>query len=207
MPPFRFPILLALFVTLAGNPAQGQNQHEEHRHDASKTGLNRGQETHVHGVAMLLVILEGAQLDIELRSPAINLLGFEHKVSTAKHRSTVENTKTTLTDTSRLFQFKSAGCQLIDHHMDFSSVLEPPYHPTEKHSADHHDKHPKAHDHSDINIHYRYRCEHPDKLYSLSARIVDEFPGIQSLQVQWIVNGRQGATTLDSGQHRLILNR
>ena len=49
------------------------------RHPAS--GEHRQAGTHEHGVARLDLAQEGAQIDLHLESPAMNLLGYEHMPS------------------------------------------------------------------------------------------------------------------------------
>lgn len=194
----------------SGKPISGVAELETAQ-DQDAQGVSSGgsQQPHVHGLAELLVVLEGQQLDIELRSPAINLLGFEHHANSPEQQIRMESAKDTLADANSLFHLDSAGCQLTDHGVDFSSVVKgraqhDKDHHEEEHDADHHDKYHEAHGHSDIEAYYRYRCEQPDELRSLTTTISIEFPDTRSLQVQWIVNGRQGATTLDNGQHRIV---
>lgn len=189
------PILVTLFILLAGNPAWGQHHHTH------GMGEGPGHGAHVHGVAQLFVVLQGQQLDIELHSPAMNLLGFEHRANSAEDRARVESAKASLADANSRFQIASARCQLTHHKLDFSSVVKNSGHGNEKHDTHHHDK---AGSHHDIEAHYSYRCTQPDQLASLKTTIRTAFPGIQSLQVQWIVDGRQGAAILDNSQHHVI---
>ena len=51
---------------------------------ANQVTYAQEQQAHVHGTAELFVVLDGNQLDIELRSPAMNLLGFEHRANNAE---------------------------------------------------------------------------------------------------------------------------
>jgi hypothetical protein len=184
---YHFPILALLLLTLAGNAAKAQD-HPEHK--SAEMDSSRHHEAHVHGIAELLVVLEGEQLDIELHSPAMNLLGFEHRASTPEQRTLVKNISETLANGDHLFSFGSAQCQLIDHDVNIRRLLD---------ESDHHEEH----GHSDIEAHYRYRCEQPNTVDSLATLITTEFPGIESLQAQWIINGRQGAATLDNIRREL----
>lgn len=218
-----FRILAMLFIVLACSLAQAQEAHQHH-HQLHEMASGPSQTAHVHGIAALLVVLEGDQLDIELHSPAANLLGFEHRVSSPEQQDKVESAKEILGNASSLFQLDSAQCRLTDHTADFSSVTRESTqhdddhyhhdhygndhydnsHHNEDHDADHHDQYHEAHGHSDIEAHYRYRCERSDRLDSLATNIITLFPGIQSLEVQWIMSGRQGAATLNSNQRHVI---
>lgn len=190
---------------------QEEHQRERHPENRDTAGAGSG-EAHVHGISELLVILEGVQLDIELHSPAMNLLGFEHRASSPEQLARLERVGDTLTDVERLFQLDSAGCRLIDHEVDFGSLVNTNATGDHHHNAEHnsdadpgdHASHSEAQTHNDIEARYRYQCQRPQQLDALSTRIASLFPGIRSLQVQWIVNGRQGAVTLDNNHQRII---
>lgn len=83
------PLLLALVLL----PFAAQ-AHDDHDHDHAHGSLGK----HEHGVAQLNVALDGKTLELELDSPAMNLVGFEHAASTdadkaavAKARAQLEN--------------------------------------------------------------------------------------------------------------------
>ncbi|USA42809.1 DUF2796 domain-containing protein [Spongiibacter taiwanensis] len=191
-----WPILLLFLGSLLGMVSglaqadAGEGHHQGHSHEA-----------HVHGVAELLIALEGEQLNIELHSPAMNLLGFEQRAQNPEQKAELVRVRGLLADAERLFQLESGRCQLLEHAVDFGGVGA---------DASEHDEH--EHDpevghaqakHSDIQAGYRYRCEQPDKLLSFVTDIPALFPGVASLQVQWIAGSRQGAATLDNN-HRHV---
>jgi hypothetical protein len=179
-------------MLLISSASMAQHQYEIYSGDEATTPGG-----HTHGVAELVVVLEGDQLEIELRSPAMNILGFEHHILTPEQLTTLEHTRKTLVDADSLFQFDPALCQITDHTADFGTETK-----ANTHNGD--GKHLETHRHTNIEVRYRYRCQQPDELQSLSASLSDEFPGIQVLQVQWIVGGRQGAITLDNDQRRIL---
>jgi hypothetical protein len=191
---YRISMLATLFVLLIVEPVSGAD-----------TGSSL--EPHVHGIANLLVVFEGTQLDIELRSPAMNLLGFEHSARTSEQQAAVKNTKETLANANSLFNFGPAQCQLTGLDVDMSDMLDKGFHQgKEHHNAEHDANHrdgQEAHDHPNIRARYHYHCARHDQLSSLRTSIPVEFPGIESLQVQWIINGRQGAATLDNSRRHL----
>lgn len=179
-----FTLLLALGVSAGLIHAEGAH-HQGHSHQA-----------HVHGKAELLVVLEGQQLDIELRSPAVNVLGFEHYTDSPEHQAQMTKVKTALTEAGALFYLGAGGCRLLDQRIDFGALAK-----VDDDHEGHADSDLAAEEksaHSDVQAYYQYRCEQPDKLDSLTADIPVIFPGVESLQVEWIVNGRQGASVLDA---------
>ncbi len=46
---------------------------------------------HVHGVGTLQLVLEENSLSVELRLPAINVVGFEHAPNDAQQKAAVQN--------------------------------------------------------------------------------------------------------------------
>jgi hypothetical protein len=74
----------------------------------------------------------------------------------------------------------------------------------EQDESGHRNQDHQARTHSDIRASYYYHCERPQELESLLVRLQRHFPGIQSVQVQWIANGRQGMATLDNSQTPLV---
>lgn len=230
-------LLATLLVFLIMNPAQAEKHHEgdHHKEDHHKEkehddAQEANAEAHTHGSAELLIVLDGQELQIELHSPAMNLVGFEHEVRNEEQEAKVESTKLILEDADKLFQVNSARCQLSDQKVDLGSLSgeskeHDDEHETEEHDEEHadddheaekhHDEHAdedhesEEHDeehesHSDIEAQYRYSCSQPNKINSLVTTIADEFPGIESLEVQWIINGRQGAEVLEEDQREVI---
>lgn len=173
-----------------------------HHLDARTTQIETPQERHVHGVATLFIILDGVQLDIELLSPAVNILGFEGPAINHAQQITIEKARHIMSQSQRLFQMESATCQLISHRVDFGNTLTVTDHLDNQHNT--HDAKSDTEGHNDFGAHYQFHCNNNDQLSSLSTSILTEFSGIQSLQVQWIVNDRQGSALLDNGQSHVI---
>lgn len=180
--------ILLLFVVWGSGAAEVQNSSMDAVHDHARTA-------HVHGVVTMQVVLEGENLILELLAPAVNLLGFEHVASTEEERQALSRLKTILADADSLFQFEASRCDLLMQDIIFSGGV-----------ADHaahdnvvpHDHSPQQErlEHGDIKARYHYHCASPQRLATLSVKIFVPFPGIQTLSVEWIVAGRQGAASL-----------
>lgn len=197
MIPYIASAWTALFALLISNASTAGNEHGAHSVNAAVT-----QGAHVHGVAQLLVVLEGDQLEIALHSPAQNLLGFEHYIHTSEQTAIVEHAQQALANAGVLFQFDPALCQLADHTSDFGAITHSDN--VDEKRAEEHNKHYVVNTHSNIEARYRFRCEQPEQLVSLSAGLSDVFPDIRLLDVQWIAGGRQGAITLDNDQRTIL---
>jgi len=154
------------------------------RHSHSDKYLAPEQEAHLHGTAQLTLALEGNSLEINLESPAANIVGFEHKATSEKHIKAVEKAKVHL-ESSALFLFSGCDCSLKQARVDMSSV-------SKQSSHDHRD-----HDsHSEIRANYSYNCSMGEKLETVSVNLISLFPQIETLKVMWITDSRQGATEL-----------
>ena len=171
------------------------------------------QSPHVHGNAELHMVLDASQLFLELHSPAMNLLGFEHTASSPEQQAIIESTRIKLANTHTYFMINGGECTLNQQSTDFPAVLnvrksvqaDDDRHDNKKNTHRHHDEGDESNNesHSDIESIYRYTCAKPDKLRSMIIRLYEVFPSIESLQVQWVMRNQQGATMLNDDNHEI----
>lgn len=153
---------------------------------------------HEHGAAQLDAALEGSTLEIELRSPAMNLVGFEHAPVSETDRRKISAARTELEQPNGLFGLPAAaGCTLA------KTELESPLFEGDAHEHEH--EHDEDHEgqHSEIHARYRFECATPQALQALNLQgLFSTFPGTQKIQAQLIgPNGQRGAQ-LDAEQPR-----
>lgn len=167
----------------------------DHEHAHAQASLGR----HEHGVGELDVALEGGVLELELRSPAANLLGFEHAPRSAEEHRQVARLREQLGQAQALFDLPAAAdCRLT------AQQLDSPLFATTDHAHDEHDEHGDAH--SEVHARYRFDCRAPAALDALDAApLFRAFPATIRLQVQLIgPRGQQGGE-LRAGASRLAL--
>lgn len=192
-------LLLALpFALLPLAVAQAHDHdHEEH------SSLGK----HEHGVATLNVALEGQTLELDLESPAMNLVGFEHAAASDADKATVAATHALLEKPLALFGLAAAaGCKVIEQELE-SPLFAADAHAHKDHAHEAHDDHDHddakdddAHDHdhehahSDIDAEYKLSCSQPQALKTLDlSGFFKQFPATQKINVQLIgPNGQQG---------------
>ena len=166
-------------------------------------GEHRQAGTHEHEVARLDLAQEGAQIDLHLESPAMNLLGYEHMPSSDADRQVLEQTLAQLRAADQLFRFNAqAQCRLI------SAAISTPLAGESGTGAMPHDTHEEpAHDggHADIDADYRFECASPGQLRRLSLDVFKFFPALQRLLVQFVTDKRQGGTELTATNAELAL--
>ncbi|MDH1551237.1 MULTISPECIES: DUF2796 domain-containing protein [Pseudomonas] len=181
-------LLLALPFALL--PLAVAHAHEDHDHDHDHAHGTLG--AHEHGVAKLNVVLEGNTLELELDSPAMNLVGFEHAASSDADKAKVAAVRQQLEQPLKLFGLASAaGCK------EDQQALESPLFGDAAKADDDGDEHERGRMHSDINAHYQLTCATPEKLTQLDlAPLYKAFPATQKINVQLIgPNGQKGVET------------
>jgi hypothetical protein len=182
----------ALLSVMQANFASAEEH--EHRHHGA----------HVHGVARLNVAIEGKELYLELESPAMNLVGFEHMPSNHEQEAAVEKTVKTLEQGDRIFTIPSAAnCKLVEAEVQ-SPLHEEQHgeHQGDKHEddADHHDH---EDGHSEFHAAYHFQCAAPAALTYIDVRLFKLFPETKDIDVQFISDKGQGAAELSASNHRL----
>ncbi|MBO3275266.1 DUF2796 domain-containing protein [Pseudomonas schmalbachii] len=165
------PLLLALALM----PLVSAHAHDEHQHGS----LGK----HEHGVAQLNAALDGNTLELELESPAMNLVGFEHAASSAADKARVVQVQAQLGKPLELIALPAAaGCGVSEVELHSPLFGDAP-------DADEHDEH--EHEHSDIHAHYRLTCSNPGAVTQVDlAPLFKSFPGMHKIQSQVI--GPQG---------------
>ena len=60
---------------------------DSHDHDSEHAGEKRQLDSHQHGVSTLKIALEGQNMQLELESPANDIVGFEHAPENNKQKA------------------------------------------------------------------------------------------------------------------------
>ena len=108
MSTFRYGLIAVAFTSMTISSAisgerghkneHGSHKHEHssHKHDSHKQNKKhsghkheKGHGAHKHGVSQLNVGVSGSKVEIELASPGVDIVGFEHKPSTAEQKERV----------------------------------------------------------------------------------------------------------------------
>ena len=181
-------LLLALpFALLPLAVAHAAGEHD-HDHEHGSLGA------HEHGVGRLNAALDGQTLELELESPAMNLVGFEHEATSDADKAKVAAARARLEKPLALFNLPAAAqCTLAQQELESPLFGDEPDH--EQHDEDEDadgDEH--HHEHSEIHAHYQFTCATPGALKHLDlATLFKTFPATQKIQVQLISpSGQQG---------------
>ena len=172
-------LLLALPFALLPLVVAHAHAHDEHDHAHGTLAA------HEHGVASLNAVIDGNTLELQLTSPAMNLVGFEHAASSDADKAKVASVRQQLEKPLQLLGLaKDAGCSIDAQELQ-SPLFDAPAAAagkTEKHA------------HSDIEAHYQFTCSNPGKLTSIDlAPLFKAYPAMQKINVQLIgPNGQKG---------------
>ncbi|WLI06106.1 DUF2796 domain-containing protein [Pseudomonas sp. FP597] len=185
-------LLLALPFALL--PLAIAHAADEHDHDHEHGSLG----AHEHGVGRLNAVLDGQALELELDSPAMNLVGFEHLATSAADKAKIAAVHKQLENPLALFNLpKAAGCVVSSQELNSPLFGDKPEAEHDDDDDDHDAKdgaHEHHHDHSEIHAHYQFTCATPTALSNLDlSQVFKTFPATQKIQVQLIgPSGQQG---------------
>jgi len=162
----------------------------------------RDHEAHVHGSAGMDVAALGSDVEISLRSPAMNIVGFEHAPRTEEQRRRFHEAREVLRDGGRLFAFPGASCRLDESQVrrDFGEREDEHDHEEHEDEGGHDDSehgHTEGGDepaHSEIHARYGFRCE--GRVETIEVALFDAFPDTGEIHVQYLTDDSQGAQTL-----------
>lgn len=178
---------------------------------------------HEHGVGSLNLVVDGNVVEIELESPAVNIVGFERAPKDEAEHATLERAVATLKDGGRLFGFPAAaGCRLTKSSVSSSLLGDEP-----EAEADHEDH--QAHDdarakqthhedgdqdaehehetHADLDADYGFECDDAARIDRVEVRLFEAFPGTRRLRVQFATAKGQGGAELTAARPRIELGQ
>lgn len=191
---------LLLALPLALLPLAIAYAADEHDHDHEHGSLG----AHEHGVGRLDVALEGQTLELELESPAMNIVGFEHEATSAEDKAKVAAAREVLLKPNALFSMpEAAQCSVTSLKLESPLFGDKPDAEDDDHD---HAKAGKHEGHSEIHGHYTFACKIPAVLKTLDlSQIFRSFPATQKLQVQLISPKGQSGAEVRPGNPKLMI--
>ena len=122
-------------------------------------------DAHVHGESQLQLALENNSLQIQLRAPGADVVGFEYAPTSAADKQAVAQALVLLEQPAKVMLLPTAAeCSLVEAHSHLSGDDEHDEHDhAEHHQDDHHDDHHDEHHGHDEDHHDDHHDEHKDK--------------------------------------------
>lgn len=226
--PWLAAATIAIASTLFTVVAQAQDSHGHglNQSQSQNQNQNQGQArgAHIHGEAAITLASIDNIIEIQLTSPAANLLGFEHTAVTAQELEKLSSVRATLQAPSQLFSFSGTSCEPEAISIDLSG-LDQGDQPDSKHDAhdesashenhdeEHHDHHHEREQeqeqqsttsHSEVFAKYQFKCKAP--VAGVNFTLFDAFTGIEEISVAWLTGLAQGASKMTPEKRRLKLN-
>ena len=191
----------------------GRSEAPESEDVHSEAGEVRHAGSHTHGDANLAMVLEGANLVIELETPLYNLTGFEHEPETAEQIAVVKAAEATLMEPDKLFNFNElAKCTPARNDWNVHLGEGDPDDDEDDNAEDseHHGEHDTDnHDgdevHQDIIIAYAFECDDPAKLSEVDIALFEAFPNMTDLEFVYLGPDTQRLFTLDQTKTKINL--
>lgn len=199
----RYPLSLRIglsaiaAVFVSSVPLNAADNGSEHRHHGA----------HVHGHGDLSFAADDNQVQVYLKAPADNFLGFEHAPQNDEQAAAISALKMQLKDMGGLFQINEAAkCSLnevvtvlpdfaVDQHSD---------HDTEGHHHAHDEEEYERHP-SDVEVTYDLTCGSLQSLKSVTVKVFDLYPGFEEIDAVVLMDHKQFAQTLTPGNAVLKL--
>ncbi|MEO0947386.1 MAG: DUF2796 domain-containing protein [Cyanobacteria bacterium J06641_5] len=183
---------------------------EEGGEVATGNGDRRQLEPHLHGAATLNVAVEENSLYLEMTSPAIDIVGFEHQPKTDAQKSAVTQAIAVLEAGTDLFALPdAASCRLLE-----ATVATELLDDHDEHGEHDHGEHEEeeAHVgeeegevHSEFMATYRFECAQPQQLRQIGIELFSTFPSLEEIEARVLTDSGQTAVELTPTQPSLTL--
>ncbi|WP_372625646.1 DUF2796 domain-containing protein [Arsukibacterium sp.] len=159
---------------------KSEHQHD-HQHDHGEDDFG-SPGTHVHGQATLTIVVEGNEAMVALQSAAYNIVGFEHAPNNAEQRQEINAALDILRQGNWFSINPQAGCDVGDTDANTDLTAE------------------VSSKHSDFYANISLICQQPARFNELTVSLFNLVPSLQEINVQWVINGKQGAAALSLSQ-------
>ncbi len=189
----------------------------------------RQKDSHEHGAANLMLVIEGDKLQIGIEVPSDSLIGFEYFPKSQSDRNNFNKAIRILSEPSKIFSTPDdAECILTGLNVSQTLFSGEDEHGHDEHGHeekgfwdslfghDDHDDHGHAdHDehghedsgkgeiHSEYQSNYSWNCLHTDDIDSIGTMLFSYFPRIEEIRVKWITSSGQGSLELESGNNKI----
>ena len=164
------------------------------------------QDAHVHGEAVLKIVVDEAGALATFEAPAVDIVGFEYEPRTDAEKQAVADGIALLSNPSTVLTLTpAAGCEatMVDvefeaegdeHHDDDEHGDE--HHDDDEHGDEHHDddEHEEIVEHMSFHAEYDLACANAAAIEGLATAVFGNFPALQEMEVEVITaSGQKGA--------------
>lgn len=166
------------------------------------------QSVHVHGEARANVIINGQTVTVELRIPALSVVGFEHSPTSKEEHQRIEKAIQTL-QLPHLFSFHKDSSWFRSPQHIHASILKNKVEIIDDHGDDDHDHeshHEENHDsHGEFLVQLHYELEKNLEIGVLSTELFSRVPDLHVLHITVISDDQQIQYELDHSRPKMRL--
>lgn len=147
------------------------------------------EEAHVHGEAVMEIVIDDAGALISFEAPAIDIVGFEYLPKTDEEQAAIDAKIELLADIASVVVLPdAAGCSVSDVHVDFEA-----------------EEHDGEVEHIAFHAEYELSCSDAGNLTSLQATVFDQFPDLEEMEVEVVTPTGQKGGHVEPGETMLKL--
>ena len=147
------------------------------------------EEAHVHGEAVMEIVIDDAGALISFEAPAIDIVGFEYLPKTDEEQVAIDAKIELLSDMASVVLLpEAAGCTVSDVHVDFEA-----------------EEHDGEVEHIAFHAEYDVSCSDAGNLTSLQATVFDQFPDLEEMEVEVVTPTGQKGGHVEPGETMLKL--
>ncbi|MGQ7275335.1 ZrgA family zinc uptake protein [Marinobacter sp. V034] len=143
-------------------------------------------DAHEHGHATLDIATENQTVELYFKSPAVNLIGFEHAPENNDERDQLKNAVAWF-DQHSIIDIVNRNCELSR-----SSIEETVTQEAESHNDHHHEHGEHEGSHSEFIVNQTLSCDTNVTGEISTAGLLKQFNGIEELDVSWVTSSGQG---------------
>lgn len=160
--------LVAILLIVSGTLISAAAQQPDFTDTESHANQEQGQ-------AVLILVLEGNEMQLALQSAAQNIIGFAQKANTPEQRAEI-TAAIAVFNRGDWFQFDAdANCELLTAEAN-TDLLDASFHRGQ----------------ADFYANYQLLCQQPARLKQLQLHLFNLLPNLHNMQLQWRINGQQG---------------
>jgi hypothetical protein len=164
---------------------------------AARAGEFEQHPPHEHGKVTINAAVDGNQLVVELDSPAVNVVGFEHEPRNDAERAAVSAAAKLLGNGRELFTLpKEARCQF-----EKADVKMPHWETTDDVPGEPE----KPGQHADYEARFSYRCWAPQHLTWLEPALLDKLRNVTQARLNIATSRGQQSEVATNGHARIAL--
>ena len=162
------------------------HNHGKKKHNSHEHGKKRQLDSHEHGVSVLKIASEKNMIEMELESPADDIVGFEHAPENVQQREKISKAIAVFKDKAGLFfPNVEAQCKITKNSAEFEADA--------------------GSGHAGFHVKWHLSCANLSKIQVLSTSFFKIFPKAKEIEVEVVSDAGQREIEWDSDQTKIKL--